>query len=137
MLSTSACTLHPSLVLESAVLCSLYFVSSAKLIAKSIFYLATGGGGGLVAIFVLRLHLQLALLTDCIWVARCLVWAPCSALCCFMHAFASRAPLTQKRWLLSDSLALASGSLIVSSITCRRCLWNFAPLFAVEICSTF
>lgn len=62
------------------LLCSPYFVSSAKLIAKSIFYLATfereRGGVVIPGILVSRLHLQLALLAHCIWVARCLeVWA--------------------------------------------------------------
>lgn len=57
------------------LLCSPYFVSSAKLIAKSIFYLATFERG-IPGILVSRLHLQLALLAHCIWVARCLeVWA--------------------------------------------------------------
>lgn len=62
------------------LLCSPYFVSSAKLIAKSIFHLATFERGvgrwGIPGFLVSRLHLQLALLAHCIWVARCLeVWA--------------------------------------------------------------
>lgn len=102
------------------LLCSPYFVSSAKLIAKSIFYLATFERGAYLA--------SLSRACTCNWrcwhiafgmpdvskYGRCCSLLS-SALFSFIYSCIAFAPL-------SGGLALASASLIVSSITCRDCL---------------